>query len=84
MNKATEFIIRPARANDVTSIARVHIETWRTTYSDILPDEFLANLSIDQRICQWTRARQFPERNFLFVAEAGSDGVIGFVDAGPL
>lgn len=82
MSKATQFNIRPAISTDVPSITRVHVDSWRTTYAGILPADFLANLSEEQRALQWTRALQQSERNFLFVAGA-DERVVGFVDAGP-
>ena len=36
------MLIREARAADVPQIARVHVDSWRTTYAGILPATFLA------------------------------------------
>ena len=41
--------IRQATMADVAAIARVHVESWRTTYKDLLPDGYLANLTYEQR-----------------------------------
>lgn len=38
--------VRRARLADASGIAAVHVATWRSAYANILPDEFLANLSI--------------------------------------
>lgn len=37
--------IRPATAQDAPGMARVHVDSWRTTYAGIVNDEFLARLS---------------------------------------
>ena len=37
--------IRAAKPADAGSLARVHVDSWRSTYTGILPDEFLAGLS---------------------------------------
>ena len=37
---ATDISIRPAVAEDAAPIARVHVESWRSTYAGILPDLF--------------------------------------------
>lgn len=36
---------REARFEDARSIAAVHVDTWRTTYAGIVPDDALAALS---------------------------------------
>lgn len=40
------MIIRRARPTDATGIAAVHVAVWRSAYADILPPEYLAQLSI--------------------------------------
>lgn len=47
-------VIRPAKIDDVPGIARVQIETWRTTYVGIVPDEHLANLSYERCQKKWS------------------------------
>ena len=41
--------IREATLDDVTASARVHVDSWRTTYAGIIPAEYLAGLSYTQR-----------------------------------
>jgi len=43
------MIIRKAKLDDATGIAKVHVDSWRTTYKGIIPDDFLNNLSYEQR-----------------------------------
>ena len=43
---ATDISIRAAVAEDAAPIARVHVESWRSTYAGILPDEILLNVSL--------------------------------------
>ena len=38
--------IRRARLSDASGIAAVHVATWRSAYANLLPDDYLANLSI--------------------------------------
>lgn len=70
-------VVREARSDDAAAIARVHVDTWRTTYRAIMPAEFLAGLSYENRERQWTRALGDPEANFIFVAEDSSGAVVG-------
>lgn len=43
------MIIRKATISDAEGIAKVHVDGWRTTYKNILSDEFLNKLLYEQR-----------------------------------
>jgi ribosomal protein S18 acetylase RimI-like enzyme len=76
--------IREANSTDAPAIARVHVDSWRTTYRGIVPDDYLAKLSYERRTNQWAQGLGDPEsREFHYVAEDASDGVVGFVSGGP-
>jgi ribosomal protein S18 acetylase RimI-like enzyme len=81
---AQEAIIREATCADVPAIARVHVDTWRTTYPGIMPDEFLANLSYERSEQRWAASLCVEDSpTFVYVAE--QDGkVVGFSSAGPV
>ncbi len=38
--------VRRARPSDAAAIGAVHVATWRSAYAGVLPDEYLANLSV--------------------------------------
>lgn len=72
--------IREATLKDAEGIARVHVDCWRTTYRNIIPDEFLQNLSYENRMKMWIQNIS-NETNYVFVAERDGE-IIGFMDAG--
>lgn len=77
-------MIREAQPTDATNIATVHIESWRTTYAQLLPAEFLANLSIDQRTGYWRNIISKSDNpTFVYVAENEAGQIIGFASGGP-
>ena len=79
-NKTITF--RHATIDDARGIALVHVDTWRTTYAGIVPDEFLRNLSYDRRERQWQSFYAKPEpRSHLWIALDG-DKIIGFSSGG--
>jgi hypothetical protein len=39
------MLLREATLKDVPVIARVHVDTWQTTYRGIVPDSYLAQLN---------------------------------------
>jgi len=75
--------IRDAGPADIPAIARVVVDTWRTTYRGILPDEVLANLSYAQREQVWTRALANQENPpAVYVAETETGAVVGVASGG--
>lgn len=76
--------IRDAKPDDATGIARVHVDSWKSTYRGIVPDDVLDGLSYHQR--EELRRRIFQNRlpgAFTLVAEDDSGTIVGFADAGP-
>lgn len=73
--------IRRASDGDAEGIAKVHVDSWRTTYKNIIPDEFLQNLSYVQRTELWKRNIS-KDGNFVFVAVKENGEIVGFADCG--
>jgi hypothetical protein len=46
-------LIRTATQEDASSISRVHVESWQTTYRGILPEAFLASLNAEESMAAW-------------------------------
>jgi GNAT superfamily N-acetyltransferase len=77
-------MIREATTADAPAIAWVHVESWRTTYPGIVPDDFLANLSVERRARFWAETLSDPDdAGVAFVAEDEAGAVIGFASGGP-
>ena len=73
--------IAQATPEDCRAIAEVHVLSWQHAYKGILPAEYLASLSIEQRETMWREsiAKEQPQ-----VLVAKSEGeVLGFVAFGP-
>ncbi|MGA7913309.1 MAG: GNAT family N-acetyltransferase [Candidatus Dormiibacterota bacterium] len=73
-------MVRPAGLGDAAAIARVHVSTWRTTYRDMLPDDFLASLTEGHYADRWKRGIG-DRTSRVYVAE-DADGVVGFASGG--
>lgn len=80
--------IRRARPTDAEAMARVHLESWRSTYAGVLPDAHLAGLSLWREAAGYERAiadRRGGHAGFVALAdgqEAPGAGVVGFVTGG--
>jgi GNAT superfamily N-acetyltransferase len=78
------MLIRSADISDANAIAKVHVDSWRSTYAGILPDRYLASLSYVKRAQFWARILSKPNaREFIYVVEDIAGEVIGFASAGP-
>ena len=76
--------IRAANRADAGPIARVHVDSWRTTYEGIVPAEYLAGLSYRDRESRWNEALTMDQlATSIFVAETEGGDVVGFADGGP-
>ena len=72
--------VRHAGAEDARAIATVHVASWRTTYRDLLPDDFLASLEVAAYEGRWRRILEDGSGR-VYVAEYGRD-VVGFASGG--
>lgn len=71
---------------DARDIARVHVDTWRTTYPGMVPAEHLSSLSYEAREQMWNRVLREENRargGFCYVAENKQGQAIGFASGGP-
>lgn len=76
--------IRKATLEDISEIARVHVDTSQATYTGIIPDQSLANQSYAKRQSIWERIimEATENNNFIYVAENKSKQVVGFAHGG--
>ncbi len=75
------MIIRQAKPQDAEGIARVRIETWRTAYKGIVPQDHLDQLSLTAITEQFQNLFK-EEAPLIWVAEEGTE-IVGFVFGGP-
>ncbi len=71
--------IREAVEGDEEGIARVHVDSWRTTYKNIVPESYLQQMSYEQRAENWRRGIG---KNALYVAEDKNGKIVGFATGG--
>ncbi len=65
--------VRRARPSDAPLIGAVHVAAWRSAYPGILPDSFLANLSVTRQAGYYDR--QIRSANGVYVAIASGQDV---------
>ncbi|HEY5949096.1 MAG TPA: GNAT family N-acetyltransferase [Kofleriaceae bacterium] len=78
----SRFAVREAVVDDAEGIARVHTDSWQTSYRGILPDTVLDRIDVGQRAD--SRRKILRDRSvFQLVAYDVTHGdIVGFCDAG--
>ena len=77
------MLIRDALQTDAAGIARVHVNSWRSTYRGIVPDQVLDSLSLERREQYWHDLLTDPKNQDInLVADVPPVGVVGFASAG--
>lgn len=74
-------LVRHARHQDVSDIARIHVDMWRVAYAELLANDFLRQLSYRRSRLQWEHMID-RHSGVLLVAESSEDGVVGFAAGG--
>jgi L-amino acid N-acyltransferase YncA len=85
MPNPSPVVIRTARKEDAGAIARIYVESWRSTYAGLLPDKLLLRMNVADHEARWWRhvLARFRRNHFVYVAETEEDGVVGFGSGGP-
>jgi ribosomal protein S18 acetylase RimI-like enzyme len=70
--------IRAATVDDAVAIARVRVESWRTTYRGMVPQAYLDGMSVEASATLWDKVLAAADhRTHTFVAE-DPEGIVGF------
>jgi GNAT superfamily N-acetyltransferase len=76
-----EAAVHTAEAGDIDSIARIQVDTWRTAYRDLLPEEVLEELDPEEVGRIWLMTVEQGDVT-VYVATEGP-WTVGFCVAGP-
>ncbi|HET7578641.1 MAG TPA: GNAT family N-acetyltransferase [Bacillales bacterium] len=75
--------IRKAVPEDTAGIAKVHVDSWRSTYSGIISERFLEGMSYRERENRWHDIfDQAQPGSCVYVAEAENGEIVGFASGG--
>ncbi|QPC46973.1 GNAT family N-acetyltransferase [Mangrovibacillus cuniculi] len=73
------FIVRSAVKKDAICIAKVHVNSWKTTYKGFLPDSYLDSLTYEKRVPLWEGAIPL---GGIYVVEDPNGKIVGFASGG--
>lgn len=77
--------VRRATLEDAGAIAEGHVASWRAAYRGLMPDAYLAALSVEESATRWKRSLDGEEKNGkrTCVAESDDARLIGYATVGP-
>ena len=75
--------IRTARPADSAALAHIQVDSYRTAYKGIFPDEILAGLSYAEQEQDWRKWMDEKPEDRLLVAETESGVIVGYALARP-
>jgi L-amino acid N-acyltransferase YncA len=75
------MLVRDAIPDDAQAVAQIHVEAWRTAYAAILPEAFLASLSVASRQAFWVQFLAEKQGNLQVAMDDGR--MLGWINTGP-
>src|SRR2546429_7102040 len=75
--------VRPATVHDARAIAGVHVRSWRSAYTGLLPDGYLESLSVDRGASMWEEIVRDADMDSRVLVLVDGDQVVGFAHACP-
>jgi len=71
--------IRLATSNDMKAVSMIYVDTWKTTYIGLVPEAYLAQLSVQEAERKWTQfLADSSQRTFLYVVLNEKEKIVGF------
>lgn len=74
------MVIRPSEKDDVHSMSRVYVQTWRDTYLGVVPYGYLYTMSVPQ--LEQGFLNELQSKHVISYVAEDAGGVIGFVSGG--
>jgi GNAT superfamily N-acetyltransferase len=74
----SDLVIRVAVPDDARAIAQVRVDAWRTTYRGMIPDAYLAAMSVDDSEALWSRVLNATSSRASVIVAANGRDIVGF------
>lgn len=73
----SSYSVRPATSRDAKAIAEIHVATWQAAYKDLMPEDYLNQMTVEKRQAYWREAIEYSEPQLLVATDG--DQIAGFV-----
>ncbi|WP_217586062.1 GNAT family N-acetyltransferase [Lentibacillus saliphilus] len=77
------FTIRKAVYEDAEEIANIHVQSWKSTYAELLDEKDLSNMTYENRKILWETILQVQKANQCTLVIENGTQVVGFISGGP-
>ncbi|WP_164669616.1 GNAT family N-acetyltransferase [Virgibacillus doumboii] len=77
------FTIRKAVYEDAASIADIHVNSWKSTYSELLDEKDISNMTYENRKTLWETVLRIQKKDQSTLVIENDTKIVGFVSGGP-
>ncbi|HLR66566.1 GNAT family N-acetyltransferase [Virgibacillus alimentarius] len=77
------FSVRKAVYTDAETIATIHVNTWKSTYTDLLEERDLTNMTYENRKTLWETVLRLKKREQCTFVICDDEKIVGFISGGP-
>lgn len=77
------YVVFPAGPSDAEALAQLHVAVWRDAYRGLLPDAYLARMSVEGHARRFAHALLKPGPDDVTLALADRGGLSGYAQGGP-
>ncbi|MEO8262831.1 MAG: GNAT family N-acetyltransferase [Pseudolysinimonas sp.] len=75
--------LRTAISGDAAGLARVHVDSWRETYADYVPESYFGEEVFEARSAMWTNYLALPKPHGTLTVVDRDGRIVGFSFSGP-
>jgi len=73
---------RVANNSDIDALAKIQVDTWKTTYQGIISQDYLQNLTYKEKEIKWKQRFEKQDQNtVIYVAETNNQEIVGYIIA---
>lgn len=77
------FSIRKATFEDAEAIATIHVKSWKSTYSELLAEKDMSNITYENRKALWETILKMETNGTCTFVIHDEQQIVGFVSGGP-
>lgn len=81
--QSEKYILRRAVPGDALDIAKINVDSWKTTYSGIIHSTFLDSLTYEKNLAIALRRIDNENSDCLVAVNKFDQNIIGFIQVGP-
>ena len=70
--------IRPARLDDAAALSHLQVDSYRSAYAGLLPQDYLDHFTYEEQTHDWREWLSAPCQDIFLVAEEDTAGVVGY------